>query len=123
MYTLIILVVSCLIGVQWGLHGLAWSWMIGTPFAFAITLIQASRVIRISIFELMSDILPALLASVAMFLILRTMAGLADLALDKLTLMVMLIVLGVVVYIIMLSLFFPTCYREMITLWQDRHHG
>lgn len=122
-YTLIILVVSCLIGVQWGLHGLAWSWMIGTPFAFAITLIQASRVIRISIFELMSDILPALLASVAMFLILRTMAGLADLALDKLTLMVMLIVLGVVVYIIMLSLFFPTCYREMITLWQDRHHG
>lgn len=62
----LVLPLAFLIGIRWGVTGLAWGWVAGTILLFLATAIFSMRAIGVSVRGLASAAAPALLASVAM---------------------------------------------------------
>lgn len=68
----VILTTAYLIGVRWGLMGLAWSWVIAYPLYLGISLWRSLPVIGLSPAALWQAVLPPMIAATAMGLIVVT---------------------------------------------------
>lgn len=93
-----IMVPAFAVGVQWGLMGLCFAWLIGMPFVFFATMWQNMRVIEVPLYSLLASMVrPAIAASVmyGVVVVCRTtvFAHIADL-----TRLILLIVVGGLAY-------------------------
>ena len=64
----LILAVAFLIGVHWGVDGLAWAWILGYPIYLAVSAWRSLPIIGLSARRLIAAIAPAAIASIAMAL-------------------------------------------------------
>lgn len=63
-----IMIISIIIGAQWGVIGVCYAWLIGYPIAFSTFNLIAYKYTNVSIIEIISCISPALLNSIAMMI-------------------------------------------------------
>jgi O-antigen/teichoic acid export membrane protein len=93
----VLMPIGFIVGIQWGVLGLAWSWLIAMPLLTAYTALIAMPVLGTSSLRLFATIRPALVAAGGMALI----VALADRLLppsDPVSRLALLVSLGVAVY-------------------------
>lgn len=66
MFGAVLMPITFLIGIQFGVYGLAWGWVIAFPLLTIYTFLQSHRHIGISAWDLLQSIAPGLSASIAM---------------------------------------------------------
>lgn len=110
-----LLTLAYLIGIQWGVIGLAWSWLAAYPVYLAISLWRTLPVIGVSARALGASILPPLVAAIAMGLTVLTIdTGLAALAAPLR--LCLLVAVGAAVYVGWLALFSRAVIDEIVTI-------
>ncbi len=115
----VLLTAAYLIGIQWGVMGLAWSWLAAYPVYLAISLWRTLPVIGVSARALGASILPPLVAAIAM--------GLTVLAIDSALTgwpapmrLCLLVATGAAVYVGWLALFSRAVIDEIVTIVRRR---
>ncbi len=66
LFTLLVMPVCFLIGVRWGVAGVAWAWALGFPLTFLPALPLMRRIIDLRVSEYLAAIAPALSACIGM---------------------------------------------------------
>ncbi|MEO9470587.1 lipopolysaccharide biosynthesis protein [Parasphingorhabdus sp.] len=66
MFGAVLMPITFLIGIQFGVYGLAWGWVIAFPLLTIYTFLQSHRHIGITVWDLLQSIAPGLSASIAM---------------------------------------------------------
>lgn len=110
-----LLPVAFIIGIQWGVIGLAFAWLLAYPLFLALTMMRSLPVIGASARDLFAAILPPLLAAVAM----AAVVVLIDRVLPELPMPARLAVLvagGGTVYAGWLLMFAPAVVQDLIRL-------
>lgn len=115
----VLLTIAYLAGIQWGVMGLAWSWLAAYPLYLAISLWRTLPVIGVSARELGASILPPLVAAVAM--------GLTVVTIDTALVgwpaplrLCLLVAVGTAVYVGWLALFSRAVIDEIVTIVRRR---
>ncbi len=118
----VILPVSFLVGIHWGVTGLAASWLAGYPILLAITAAWAMPAIGVSARALIDAVTPILIAAIAMGLAVVTVDGwLPEFAPP--VRVTILVALGATVYLGWLSAFTRAMVREAIDMVRGRQPG
>ena len=115
----VLLTSAYLIGIQWGVMGLAWSWLAAYPVYLGISLWRTLPVIGVSARALFNSILPPLLAASAMGLI----VAIVDTALPvlpPLPRLAMLVAVGGSVYAGWLAVFSRGVIDEIVAMARRR---
>ncbi|TPG09673.1 lipopolysaccharide biosynthesis protein [Sphingomonas oligophenolica] len=115
----VIMPVSFVIGIYWGVTGLAASWLVGYPLYLAITAALALPVIGVSARMLIGAIMPVLIAALAMGLAVVTVNGWLPVQAPQVRVAI-LVALGVAVYLGWLGVFYRSILREAIDLARGR---
>ena len=115
----VLLTAAYLIGIQWGVMGLAWSWLAAYPVYLGISLKRTLPVIGVSAQGLGASILPPLMAAIAMgvsvFALDSGLAGWS--AAIRLSL---LVAVGAAIYVGWLALFSRAVIDEIVTIVRRR---
>ena len=109
-----ILTIAYLIGIQWGVMGLAWSWVAAYPIYLAISLWRALPVIGVSPRGLFDALTPSLIAASAMAILVALADDLLPVLPAPLRLAI-LVTIGAIAYVGWLRLFSQDLIRELIT--------
>ncbi|MXS85797.1 lipopolysaccharide biosynthesis protein [Nitrosomonas sp. HPC101] len=112
----IVMPVAFLIGCNWGLEGVAFSWIIAYPFVFFINTVRMLRVIELRLSDFFSAITPAMGATIGMYLAVWATGTLLANNIDQWIKLAIMIVTGALVYIGLTLLFNKRSYREAINL-------
>jgi O-antigen/teichoic acid export membrane protein len=115
----VLLTSAYLIGIQWGVMGLAWSWLAAYPVYLGISLWRTLPVIGVSARALFNSILPPLLAASAMGLIVA-MVDTALPVLPPLPRLAMLVAVGGSVYAGWLAVFSRGVIDEIVAMARRR---
>lgn len=97
----VLMPIAFLVGIQWGLEGLALAWIIGFPVVFLVNLSRMLPLLGLTVWSIFASMAPALLSSAVMY---GAVAGARELLASRLSnpvLMASLVVIGVAVYAIM----------------------
>ena len=97
----VLMPIAFLVGIQWGLEGLALAWIIGFPAVFLVNLSRMLPLLGLTVWSIFASMAPALLSSAVMY---GAVAGARELLASRLSdpvLMASLVVIGVAVYAIM----------------------
>ena len=98
-FACVIMPISILIGVQWGLLGVSIAWLIAYPIQFYITLRLSLPLIDMKISEYISQIMPPILISLIMFgLVFGAKLIMPDNYAGTITELILCIVVGVISY-------------------------
>lgn len=112
----IIMPIAFLIGCNWGLEGVALSWVIAYPLVFFINIQRMLRVIELRLSDFFYAIMPAIGSTIGMYLTVRATATLLANNIDQWTKLLILITTGVLIYTSLTLLFNKRGYREVIDL-------
>ncbi|MES2056978.1 MAG: lipopolysaccharide biosynthesis protein [Pseudomonadota bacterium] len=107
--------IAFLVGVRWGVTGLAWAWIAAYPPYLAISLWRSLPVIGTSVRALADAIAPALLAAIGMALAVRIVDSALP-PLSPLPRLTILVATGALVYGAWLMLFARGVIRELIAV-------
>jgi O-antigen/teichoic acid export membrane protein len=112
----IVMPVAFLIGCNWGLEGVAFSWIIAYPLVFFINTVRMLRVIELRLSDFFSAITPAMGTTIGMYLAVWATGTLLANNIDQWIKLAIMIVTGALVYIGLTLLFNKRSYREAINL-------
>lgn len=110
-----IMILSIVIGAQWGVIGVCYAWLIGYPIAFSIFNILASKYTNASLFEIFRCITPAFLNSVLMVVSVKLLYS-SLLTEPNIINLVLSIVAGAVTYLILTLINNKEIFREIAKL-------
>lgn len=111
----VLLTIAYLVGIQWGVMGLAWSWLVAYPVYLGISLDRSLPVIGVTPAQLWAACVPPVIAASAMALL---VIGADDLlpTMSPALRLVLLVGLGGIAYIVWLHVFSRTLMSELIAL-------
>nr|WP_299905857.1 lipopolysaccharide biosynthesis protein [Sphingomonas bacterium] len=115
----VIMPTSFLVGIHWGVTGLATSWLIGYPIYLAITAARALPVIGVSARALIGAITPVLIAAIGMGAVVVTIDHWLP-AMAPQARVAILVAIGAAVYLGWLSLFARDMLREALDMARGR---
>lgn len=113
--TSVLMAVAFLIGVQYGLIGICIAWIIAYPVVFFITSIRCLKVLKLPLRHVLSEIGFPLLSGMLMFVSIMVIRKI-DLALQPLSLLIVLILFGILFYAGLVIAFKKDTYLELIKL-------
>lgn len=116
LYASIIMPIAFLIGCNWGLDGVALSWVIAYPLVFFINIYRMLRVIGLQLSDFFYAIMPAMGTTIGMYLAVWATATLLTNNIDQWIKLPIMIVTGVLAYASLTLLFNKRGYREVIDL-------
>jgi O-antigen/teichoic acid export membrane protein len=119
MFGAVLMPVTFLIGIQFGVYGLAWGWVIAFPLLTIFTHLQSHKYIGITAREIMIAVWPGLSAAAAM----AAAVYLTDQALPEMIVyarLVILILVGMVAYVGLLFILAREALVEVIQLLAKR---
>lgn len=115
MITASVMLISFIIGVQWGLIGLCLAWLIAYPLVFLIVTIRCLKVLGLSAKIVFREILFPFITSVAMLLALYASRYLLH-SMHQLQLLMLLIIIGTAIYLILVVVFKKEIFSELLQL-------
>ena len=107
------------IGVNYGVIGLAWTWIVGMPLLTGVTMLMSMPLIGISIRELARAVMPGLSASLAMAIIVVIVDAILP-PLAPFTRLALLAATGIASYAILLLVFARNLVTDMWALMVRR---
>lgn len=116
LYASIVMPVAFLIGCNWGLEGVALSWIIAYPLVFFINTLRMLQVIELRLSEFFYSIMPAIGSTIGMYLAVWTTAALLADNVGQWTKLLIMITAGVLSYASLTLLFNKRGYHEVINL-------
>lgn len=116
----LVMPVSILIGVQWGIIGVAIVWVTVYPIILFINYYRSLSVIGLKLKDLLYVIFPTLISSIGMYLMVWGMDLLLENHLNKLLELAIMIISGALVYYGLTIKFNSTGYREFIQLFKKK---
>ncbi|OYY71552.1 lipopolysaccharide biosynthesis protein [Sphingomonas sp. 28-63-12] len=111
----VLLTLAYLIGIQWGVIGLAWSWLAAYPLYLGISLWRSLPVIGVSARALLQSILPPLIAALGMGVVVMMLGDVLP-PLPAPLRLVILVAVGAVVYVGWLGVFARGVIGEIMTI-------
>lgn len=115
----VLLPVAFLIGVQWGVTGIAWAWVAAYPALVAISATWVLPVLQVSLRDFIRALAPPVLAGVAMFLGVRLCDHLLP-AMPTLARLAVLVAAGGAIYGLWLLVFARDRINELFELARGR---
>ncbi len=97
-WTCILMVSAFLVGVEWGLAGLSYAWLVGAPLAFLQETVRSMPALGLRKLDMVKSFLPSALASLIMYCAVAATRMLAGLDSTNLSSMVILVFVGGVTY-------------------------
>lgn len=94
------------IGSRWGLAGIAWAWVIALPLANIPAFVIVFRILNITVWHWLADLLPALAASLVMVLAVSGVRGILPADINAAYALLCLVSVGAAVYALTLWLLF-----------------
>lgn len=115
----VLLTIAYLIGIQWGVMGLAWSWLAAYPLYLGISLRRSLPVIGVTARQLTGSVLPALIAAAGMGICVVLIDDLLPPMLQSFRLL-LLAGAGAAVYVGWLGIFSRRSIDELVALIRRR---
>jgi teichuronic acid exporter len=106
-----------LVGVQWGVTGIALAWLLTYPAVFCISVHRANRAIGVSLGNLLSAMMWPGIASFIMYALVAAVSSYTDIASDWYFRLPLLVLLGGVTYVSVLLAFDRPKIQEMLALF------
>ena len=111
----VLLTIAYLVGIQWGVMGLAWSWLVAYPVYLGISLDRSLPIIGVTPAQMWEACVPPIIASCAMALLVMGANDLLPMMPAAIRL-VLLIAVGGLVYATWLNVFSRTLVGELIAV-------
>jgi teichuronic acid exporter len=110
----LVMPIAFLIGSQWGLVGLALSWVIAFPVVFAAAILLFVPIVGLRPRDLLGAMAPTVLACAGMYLAVTAARVLLGSAMDDAVRMTALILTGMVAYAALTAIFNRNGFTEVI---------
>lgn len=90
------------VGAQYGVTGLAWAWLVGTPLFVLVNTMRSGRVLGLSTVQVMRALLVPMICAGSMYAVLHAFRWLEIFRPDRLDHLALSVLIGAVVYLLML---------------------
>lgn len=119
-WAVIIMGSAFMIGVQWGVLGLCYAWLVAFPILFVIMLKRVLRALRISIIDMVQTVVLPLIATLIMATGVSAFKYLTSDVLPIYLTLCISIVLGIIIYVGVVLSIRPNIYQEIKALLVTR---
>ena len=110
----ILMPLSFLMGVQWGLIGVSLAWLIMFPVVFFIMIYRSENILGITMSSFLKSIIQPFYCSMLMFAILMFSSHFLLISFDELSRLLIQILLGLLVYLVLLKTILRERFKEVI---------